>query len=76
MRVHLGGHLAFYGAGRKSWVELTLAEPQVLDQVIARLGIPRAEIAIAAVNGEAVDPDTAVVLDADELQLYPPMDGG
>jgi sulfur carrier protein ThiS len=76
MEVHLGGHLAFYDRQKRSRFEVHVeGEVQLLD-LIRELGVPEAEIAIAAVNRSLVAPATAVVRDADRLDLYPPMSGG
>lgn len=76
MEVHLGGHLAFYDREKRSRFEVHLeAETAVLD-LIRRLGVPEAEIAVAAVNRTVVSLAEARVGDADRLELYPPMSGG
>ena len=76
MRVHFGGHLAYYQPERQPWAEVHIQAPLLLDQVIDQLGIPRGEIAISAVNGEAVDARTYLVTDSDEVQFFPPTNGG
>lgn len=40
------------------------------------VGLPRGEIAIAAVNGTLVPLENTQVLDSDQVELYPPVDGG
>ena len=76
MRVHFGGHLVYYQAERQPWAEIHIPGPLLLDQVIDQLRIPRGEIAISAVNGEAVDARTYLVTDSDEVQFFPPTNGG
>lgn len=76
MRVHLGGHLAFYDPHKRSWFEVHLEGETALVDVIRRLGVPEAEISLAAVNREVVALEKARVGDADRLDLFPPMGGG
>jgi sulfur carrier protein ThiS len=76
MEVHLGGHLAFYDRQRRSRFEVHLAAETPLLEVIRMLGVPEAEIAVAAVNRAVVTLAEARVGDADRLDLYPPMSGG
>lgn len=76
MRVHLGGHLSWYDAQKRAWLELSQREPVLLLDLVSRLGLPVAEIAIAAVNGRAVELETTVVTDADKVEFYPPLGGG
>ncbi len=76
MRVHLGGHLNWYDAQRRMDVEIPLAERVLLLDLLRQLGVPRAEIIVAAVNGHAVVIDEAWVADDDHVDLYPPVGGG
>ncbi len=76
MKVHLGGHLAFYDPAKRSWFELHLEEEAALTDVIRELGVPEAEIALAAVNRTVVSLADARVTDTDRLDLYPPISGG
>ncbi len=76
MELHLGGHLSWYDQARRSQFNLTLDAPIPLAGLLARLGIPPAEIAVAAVNGEAVEIGEAVVSDSDRVDLLPPIGGG
>ena len=76
MEVHLGGHLGFYGPGRRSRFEVHLDAQMTLLELIRELGIPEAEIDLAAVNLAIVSLHGARVGDADRLDLYPPMGGG
>ena len=50
MEVHLGGHLAFYDRQKRSRFEVHLDAETPLLEVIRMLGVPEAEIAVAAVN--------------------------
>jgi len=75
MRIYLGGYLTFY-AGGQHWVELDLDAPARLKDVLRRANIPAGEVFLTAVNGALVDPDQAQVSPADEVRLYPPVDGG
>jgi sulfur carrier protein ThiS len=76
MELHLGGHIGYYGPERGSRVHVRLERRTPLVDVLQRLGIPEAEVAIAAVNREIVQLDHAEVVDADIVHLYPPVSGG
>ncbi len=76
MLVHLRGHLSWYDPQKRSQFEFRLNEPLALADLLERIGIPTAEIAVAAVNGQAVDIATARLSDADRLDLLPPVGGG
>ena len=76
MRLHLGGHLNFFGEGKQPWQEIALSSVTPLIEIINRLGIPAAEIALTVVNGEMADLQSAQVGNEDEVQIYPPVDGG
>jgi sulfur carrier protein ThiS len=90
VRVHLGGHLSWYDAGRRSWLEF---EPRIVlaagqddspdtavrltpADVARHLGLPRGEIALVAVNGRVIDPDTVQLAPNDKVEFYPPIGGG
>ncbi|MBI4787464.1 MAG: alpha/beta fold hydrolase [Chloroflexi bacterium] len=55
---------------------LDLSEPIRLLQLLEQLRVPRAEVAIAAVNGTAVAIEDARVSDGDRVELFPPVGGG
>ncbi|MFZ2098849.1 MAG: MoaD/ThiS family protein [Anaerolineales bacterium] len=57
-------------------LEVPLKEPTRLSEVLANLGIPIAEVYLAVVNGEMVDPHIVMVTQTDDVKLYPPVDGG
>ncbi len=76
MRLHLGGHLAWYDPQKRSDISLDLPEPVPLLTLVERLGLPKGEIAIAAVNGNAVVLQEALVGGNDRVELYPPIGGG
>ena len=76
MKVHLGGHLAFYDPEKRSRFEVHLEAETALLDLVRELGIPEAEIALAAVNRTVVSLAEARVGDADRLDLYSPMGGG
>jgi sulfur carrier protein ThiS len=75
MQIYLGGYLTFYSGGER-WVQVDLAAPERLKDVLACLNIPAGEVYLTALNGELVDPDEAQVSQSDEVRLYPPVDGG
>jgi sulfur carrier protein ThiS len=76
MDLHLGGHLAFYDAEKRSRLEVGLDEETALVELLLGLGIPAAEVGLAAVNREIVRLGDARVTQGDRVDLYPPMDGG
>ncbi len=76
MRIHLGGHLAYYQTEKQPWVEIALGRALLLTEAVQRINVPAAEIALWVVNGTAVDPRETIVCDTDVVQLYPPVDGG
>jgi sulfur carrier protein ThiS len=76
MKLHLGGNLPFFAPGRQKDLEITLQGSARLSEVLAKLGIPVAEIALTVLNGDQVILDETLVSDSDEVRLYPPIDGG
>ena len=74
--MHLGGHLSWYDPQKRSRLEIRLAEPTPLLALLQQLGIPPAEIAVAAVNGAMASVEDAQVSDEDRLELLPPVGGG
>ena len=76
MKLYVGGQLSFYLPGHVSQVEVELAEPARLSEVLTGLGILVPEIGLATVNGEMVDLQEAMVSQQDEVKIYPPVSGG
>ncbi len=76
MDVYLGGHLGWYGPQKRSHVTVHLDAPVRLADLLAQLGVPHTEIAVAAINGDPVEIATAIVSDGDRLDLLPPIGGG
>jgi len=76
MRVHLGGHLSWYDPQKRSWLELSQPKPITLLDLARRLGVPPAEIAVAAVNRRAVELETGMAAGDDEVEFHPPVGGG
>ncbi len=76
MKLYTGGHLTFYMPGRKPTLELPLSEPAPLREILARVGIPLAEVALVALNGEQVEMDSAIIQDADVVRIFSSVDGG
>lgn len=76
MRVHLGGHLAWYIPGKRSWLDVQANGPIPLLELLRQLGVPDAEIAVATINRRAVDLETASATDADTVEFFPPIGGG
>ena len=76
MRLHLGGHLSWY-AEKKNWVDVRLAQPTQLKEVLANLGVPIAEIAVGTLNSQALFSfEDVMVDDVDTVELFPPVGGG
>ena len=76
MRVHLGGHLAYYHPQKQNWFEVQLPASTPVSRVLEQLGIPAAEIVFAVVNGEVANIENTIVQNEDVIQFFPPMDGG
>ncbi len=76
MRLHLGGHLAFYHPQKSSWMETELAQEQRLTKVLNLLNIPIAEIALVVINGKPASLEDAMVSDQDKVEIFPPIGGG
>jgi len=76
MRVHLGGHLNWYDPQRRGWVDLPAGGALRLLAVCAAVGLPPEEIAVAVINGQAVNLEHATATGADTVEFYPPIGGG
>lgn len=76
MQLRLAGHLAWYDSQKRACIEITVARATWLRELLRELKIPLAEIAVATVNGVAVDVETARVNDTDRVELFPPVGGG
>ncbi len=76
MKLHLGGHLSWYGPQKHSDLEIYLPEPVALSALLQDLGIPAGEVAIIAMNGTLVELQDARVQDSDRVELFPPVGGG
>ncbi|TRZ99663.1 MAG: hypothetical protein D4R84_01535 [Rhodocyclaceae bacterium] len=76
MKLYLGSHLSWYVPGQVSQMEIRLAESVSLMKLLAQLGLPSTEIAIAAVNGGLVRLADTQVTDGDRVEFHPPVGGG
>lgn len=77
MELYLAGHLGWYDSQKRKSIQVPLARPTLLIDVLFSLHVPLAEIAVAAVNGHAIlSLADAMVTDADKVELFPPVDGG
>lgn len=76
LEIHLGGHLSFYAPGKRSRFSLPIVGPTSLAGILEQLGVPLAEVTIAAVNGGLVAVESALVHPGDRIELYPPIGGG
>jgi sulfur carrier protein ThiS len=78
MKVHLWGELSFYGPGRQGRFEVKVEGDTPILELLARIGVPWSDVAVAGLNGEIVrlDDPTLTVRDGDRLDLFPPSSGG
>ena len=76
MRIHLAGHLNWYDGENRVWFDLEVADQTRLVDLLAELGIPQGEVAVVSLNGQPVGLEGAVLMDADRLELFPPVSGG
>jgi sulfur carrier protein ThiS len=76
VRVHLGGHLNWYDAQHRAWIELPANGTRRLVDICAALGVPPEEIAVAVVNGQSVELENATAASGDRVEFYPPIGGG
>jgi sulfur carrier protein ThiS len=76
MKLFLGGQFSLYIPGHPPSVEVELAEPARLSDVLSGLGIPVADINLAVVNGQIVELDEALVTNLDKVKIFPPVGGG
>ena len=76
MRIHLAGHLNWYDAKNRTWFDLKVADQTRLVDLLAELGIPPGEVAVAVLNDKPVNLQEAVLANSDRLALFPPISGG
>jgi sulfur carrier protein ThiS len=76
MNLYAGGYLDSYLPQRRSKIKIELEKPTSLREVLARLGIPAAEVLLVVINGQLVELEGAVVSDLDDVKLYPAVSGG
>jgi sulfur carrier protein ThiS len=76
MKLYASGHISFYMPDRRSKMNFEIKEPTRLNEVLAELGIPLAEVHLVVVNGQLADLKTVYVVEQDEVKLYPAVNGG
>ena len=78
MRIHLWGELGFYGPEKQGRFEVTVEGETPVLGLLATLGIPWSDVAVAGLNGDLVrlDDPGLTVCDGDRLDLFPPSSGG
>ena len=78
MKVHLWGELGFYGPDRRARFEVEVEGETPILQLLARIGVPWSDVAVAGLNGEIVrlDDPSLTIRDGDRLDLFPPSSGG
>jgi sulfur carrier protein ThiS len=75
VKIHLGGHLNFYDAQKRAWIERRVPEPMRVSELARELGLPTGEILLVTVNGRVI-PDDVIVADTDRVEFYSPIGGG
>ena len=78
MKVHLWGELGFYGPGKQARFEFPLDAAMPASDALRLMGVPEADVAVFALNGEVVrlgDP-AITVADQDRIDCFPPSSGG
>jgi sulfur carrier protein ThiS len=76
VRVHLGGHLSWYEAERRAWLEVHPAGPATPLGLLQTLGVPPGEVAIVTVNRKAASLEGTDLVDDDTIEFYPAVGGG
>jgi sulfur carrier protein ThiS len=76
VKLHLGGHLAFYDPEKRSHLELEIKGKVSLVALLQQLKVPLAEIALVVVNSELVELENSLITNTDRVDLYPPIGGG
>ncbi len=76
MRLYLGGYLDFYNSQHGNWLEVELDQPSLLSEVLVDLRIPLGDVHLTVLNGILVDLSEAIVLEEDEVKLFPAVGGG
>jgi sulfur carrier protein ThiS len=76
MKLYLGGHLDWYDPHKRAWHDIPLSAPTALLELLQRMGVPPAEVAVVSVNGLLVDLAGAQVYDSDCVELFPAIGGG
>jgi sulfur carrier protein ThiS len=76
MRIFLGGHLNFYHPQKDKWLEVDLAGPTPLVNLLTAAGVPLSEVQLVAINGEVVELEDAQVSEGDEVRVFSPVGGG
>jgi sulfur carrier protein ThiS len=76
MKLYLGSYFAFFTQDRRHWVELELPHPTRLTDILARLGVPPAEVHLVVVNDHVLESTDVYVSDDDTVRLFPPVGGG
>lgn len=78
MKVHLWGELGFYGPGRRSRFEIQVEGEVTLLDMLRRLGVPAADVAVCGLNGHVVrlGEPSLTVSDGDRIDLFPATSGG
>ncbi len=76
MNLYAGGYLDSYLPHRRSKIRIELGKPTRLTEILARFGIPAAEVVLVVINGQLVELEGAVVTDLDDVKLYPAVSGG
>ena len=73
--IRLYATLRQYGADKSGAVAVDVPEPLTVEQLLAKLAIPAAEVKIAMVNGVSAELNQ-VLAAGDRVGLFPPVGGG
>jgi sulfur carrier protein ThiS len=76
MILRLGGYLGFFASKKREKIVVPIKDCARLSAVLSQLGIPISEVYLTILNGELVSLEETIVVNSDEVKLYPPIDGG
>ena len=76
MRIYIDRYFNFFTHSAQGWIEVEFEEPARLCDILGQVGIPQAEVFLAVVNGEAVDPCEIFITRLDKVKVFPPFGGG
>ncbi len=69
------GDLRRYTPGRKERMNVEIAEPATVRQLLDAVGVPWEEIGLVVVNGQLAD-DRCTLGEGDKVEVFSPIGGG